>query len=118
MSELSGADLIRQKLKTVSERAGVYRMLDAGGNVLYVGKAKNLKKRLTNYTHPDRLSYRIRQMVSETADLITIETEGEAEAFILESDLIKKFRPYYNILLKDDKSYPYILLTHETRPVC
>ena len=116
MSKLSGADLIRQKLKTVSERAGVYRMLDAGGNILYVGKAKNLKKRLTNYTHPDRLSYRIRQMVSETSDLITIETEGEAEAFILESDLIKKFRPYYNILLKDDKSYPYILLTHEDTP--
>ena len=116
MSELSGLTVLRQKLRTVSERAGVYRMLDSAGKVLYVGKAKNLKKRLTNYTHLDRLSTRIRQMVSEVADLITIETEGEAEALILESDLIKQFRPYYNILLKDDKSYPYILLTREDIP--
>ena len=116
MSEQSGLTVLRQKLRTVSERAGVYRMLDSAGKVLYVGKAKNLKKRLTNYTHLDRLSTRIRQMVSEVADLITIETEGEAEALILESDLIKQFRPYYNILLKDDKSYPYILLTREDIP--
>ena len=84
--------------------------------VLYVGKAKNLKKRLTNYTHLDKLSTRIRQMVSQIRDVITIETAGEAEAFILENNLIKQYRPFYNILLKDDKSYPYILITHEETP--
>ena len=116
MSQESGLSVLRQKLKTVSERAGVYRMLDEAGKVLYVGKAKNLKKRLSNYVHIDRLSARIRQMVSEVAEVITVETAGEAEALILESNLIKKFRPYYNILLKDDKSYPYILITREDFP--
>ena len=116
MSQESGLNILHQKLKTISERAGVYRMLDDKGNVLYVGKAKNLKKRLQNYTHLDRLSTRIRQMVSEIADLITIETAGEAEALILENNLIKEYRPYYNILLKDDKSYPYILITHDDVP--
>ena len=116
MSQETGLNILHQKLKTVSERAGVYRMIDAKGTVLYVGKAKNLKKRLTNYTHLERLSARIRQMVSEIADLITIETAGEAEALILENNLIKEYRPFYNILLKDDKSYPYILLTREDVP--
>ncbi len=116
MSEQTGLNILRQKLKTVSERAGVYRMLSENGKVLYVGKAKNLKKRLTNYTHLDKLSHRIRQMVSETTDIITIETTGETEALILENNLIKQYKPYYNILLKDDKSYPYILLTHEDFP--
>ena len=116
MSQKTGLHVLHQKLKTVSERAGVYRMLDTEGRVLYVGKAKNLKKRLMNYTHLDRLSTRIRQMVSETADLITIETAGEAEALILENNLIKEYRPFYNILLKDDKSYPYILITHDEVP--
>ncbi|MBQ4472553.1 MAG: excinuclease ABC subunit UvrC [Alphaproteobacteria bacterium] len=111
-----GADFLREKLKTVSKRPGVYRMLDENGSVLYVGKAKNLKHRLTNYTQENRLSYRIRQMVSKVHDLITVETAGEAEAFLLEAELIKQFRPYYNILLKDDKSYPYILLTKEKYP--
>ena len=116
MSEKSGVEVLHQKLKIVSERSGVYRMLDESGKVLYVGKAKNLKKRLMNYTRLDQLSTRIRQMVSEIADVITIETAGEAEALILENNLIKQFRPYYNILLKDDKSYPYILITHEDIP--
>ncbi|MBR6412925.1 MAG: excinuclease ABC subunit UvrC [Alphaproteobacteria bacterium] len=116
MTQETGLNILHQKLKTVSERAGVYRMLDSAGKVLYVGKAKNLKKRLTNYTHLDRLSTRIRQMVSEIADVITIETAGEAEALILENNLIKEYRPYYNILLKDDKSYPYILITREETP--
>lgn len=116
MTVLSGVQILKQKLKSVPETAGVYRMLDKEGQVLYVGKAKNLKKRLTNYTHTDRLSNRIRQMVSEISDLITIETAGESEALILESNLIKQYRPYYNILLKDDKSYPYILITKEDFP--
>ncbi|MDY6408080.1 MAG: excinuclease ABC subunit UvrC [Pseudomonadota bacterium] len=116
MSFETGVHILHQKLKTVSERAGVYRMINKDGVVLYVGKAKNLKKRLTNYTHIDRLSARIRQMVSEVSEVITIETAGEAEALILENNLIKKYRPFYNILLKDDKSYPYILITHEDIP--
>ena len=116
MSQETGLSVLRQKLKTVSERAGVYRMLDEAGKVLYVGKAKNLKKRLSNYTHTDRLSVRIRQMVSEVFEVITVETAGEAEALVLENNLIKQFRPYYNILLKDDKSYPYILITRDDFP--
>ena len=111
-----GVAVLRQKIKSVSHRSGVYRMLDENGTVLYVGKAKNLKNRLMNYTQTDRLSDRIRQMVSRVADLIVIETAGETEAFLLENDLIKKFKPFYNILLKDDKSYPYIVITDDDVP--
>ena len=116
MKHKIGADFLRERLKSVSARPGVYRMLDGAGEVLYVGKAKNLKHRLTNYVQDKRLSYRIRQMVSKVHDLITVETPGESEAFLLEAELIKQFHPYYNILLKDDKSYPYILLTKEKYP--
>ncbi len=113
---LKGIEFLKEKIKNVSQKAGVYRMLDETGKVLYVGKAKNLKKRLTNYTLLERLSYRIKQMVSETSDLIVIETAGETEAFLLENNLIKQYHPFYNILLKDDKSYPYIVITNETYP--
>ena len=116
MTTVTGVQFLKQKLKNISETAGVYRMIDNDGKVLYVGKAKNLKKRLTNYTRIEGLSNRIRQMVSEVHDVITIETNSEAEALILENNLIKKYRPYYNILLKDDKSYPYILITKENFP--
>lgn len=111
-----GVEVIIRRVRQVSARSGVYRMISANGTVLYVGKAKNLKKRLTNYTHLDKLSVRIRQMVEQVADVITIETAGETEALILESDLIKQYRPYYNILLKDDKSFPYILITADDTP--
>ena len=111
-----GADIIKKKIKTFSHRPGVYRMLDEEGTVLYVGKAKDLVHRLTNYTHTDRLSERIRQMVSHVADVVVIETAGETEAFLLENELIKQYHPYYNILLKDDKSYPYIALTKDKFP--
>ena len=111
-----GADVIKEKIKTFSHKPGVYRMLDEEGVVLYVGKAKDLIHRLTNYTHIDRLSERIRQMVSHVTDVIVIETAGETEAFLLENELIKQYHPYYNILLKDDKSYPYIALTKDKFP--
>ena len=111
-----GADVIKKKIKGFSHRPGVYRMLDEEGTVLYVGKAKDLIHRLTNYTHIDRLSERIRQMVSHVANVVVIETAGEAEAFLLENELIKQYHPYYNILLKDDKSYPYIALTKDEFP--
>ena len=111
-----GVEIIKQKIKGFSHQAGVYRMLDEEGTVLYVGKAKDLVHRLTNYTHVDRLSGRIRQMVSHVADVVVIETAGETEAFLLENELIKQYHPYYNILLKDDKSYPYIALTKDEFP--
>lgn len=111
-----GLSVLKEKVKNVSHKAGVYRMIGEGGKVLYVGKAKNLKNRLLNYTRPEKLSYRIQQMVSEVEDLIVVETVGETEAFLLENDLIKKFKPFYNILLKDDKSYPYIVITNDEFP--
>ena len=111
-----GAELIKKKIKGFSHRPGVYRMLDEEGTVLYVGKAKDLIKRLTNYTHIDHLSERIRQMVSHVTNVVVIETAGETEAFLLENELIKQYHPYYNILLKDDKSYPYIALTKDEFP--
>ena len=111
-----GAEVIKNKIKGFSHRPGVYRMLDEEGTVLYVGKAKDLIHRLTNYTHIDRLSERIRQMVSRVVDVVVIETAGETEAFLLENELIKQYHPYYNILLKDDKSYPYIAITKDEFP--
>lgn len=115
-SQKIGVSFLIQRLSHISARPGVYRMLSKHNTVLYVGKAKNLKKRLTNYTHLDKLSIRIRQMVEQVADLIVIETAGETEALLLENDLIKQFHPYYNILLKDDKSFPSILITADETP--
>ena len=111
-----GHEIIKSKIKTFSHKAGVYRMLDAQGKVLYVGKAKDLIHRLTNYTRPEKLSFRIREMVAHVADVVVIETAGETEAFLLENELIKQYHPYYNILLKDDKSYPYIALSKGDYP--
>ena len=90
---------------------GVYRMLNGAGDALYVGKARNLARRVTSYTQPNRLSNRLMRMVSETESLEVIVTRSEIEALLLESNLIKKLKPRYNILLRDDKSLPQILLT-------
>ena len=90
--EKTGHLFLKERLQNIPSHAGVYRMLDKEGTVLYVGKAKNLKKRLENYTHPENLSPRIALMVSKVTDLITIETASETEALLLESDLIKKYR--------------------------
>jgi len=111
MKPPSGVCVLKEKVARLPNRSGVYRMLDASGRVLYVGKAKNLKRRVTSYTQYDRLPVRLQRMVSQVCDLIVVETASEAEAFLLENELIKQYRPYYNILLKDDKSYPYIYLT-------
>lgn len=116
MTQITGAELIKKRLDSISHRPGVYRMLSEKGTVLYVGKAKDLHKRLINYTRVGQLSVRIAQMVALVHDLIVIETAGETEAFLLENDLIKKYRPYYNVLLKDDKSFPYIILTKHPIP--
>ncbi len=106
-----GVGVIRDQVRTLPNAPGVYRMLDAHGDVLYVGKARNLKKRVVNYTHPAKLPHRIFRMVSETAAMEIVRTHTEVEALLLESNLIKRLRPRYNVLLRDDKSFPHILLT-------
>lgn len=111
LSLTAGVTVIRQALQTMPPTPGVYRMLDKNGQPLYVGKAKNLVKRVVSYTHPERINYRIQLMVAHTASMEVITTKTEAEALLLEANLIKHLQPRYNILLKDDKSFPYIALT-------
>ena len=106
-----GIAYLKEELKTLPNQPGVYRMLNDKGVVLYVGKARNLVRRVSHYTQPNRLSNRILRMVSETDKLEVIVTKSEIEALLLESNLIKKMQPRYNILLRDDKSLPQILLT-------
>lgn len=105
-----GIDLIKGEVSRLSTSSGVYRMLDEAGRVLYVGKAKSLKKRVVNYTQPERLPHRLQRMVSETRKMEFILTRTEVEALLLEANLIKTLDPLYNVLLKDDKSYPYLHL--------
>ena len=92
---------------------GVYRMLDAKGDALYVGKARSLKKRVAAYTQPARLPERLRRMVSETASMEIVTTHTEAEALLLEANVIKRLKPRFNIVLRDDKSYPWLMLTED-----
>jgi excinuclease ABC subunit C len=109
----AGIAAIRNVLRTLPVRPGVYRMLDAKGDVLYVGKARALKKRVINYTQVTRLSKRLQRMVAQTRDLLIVTTNTEAEALLLEAQLIKRYRPPYNVLLRDDKSFPFILLRED-----
>src|SRR6185312_8207644 len=106
-----GAELIREVVRTMPPGPGVYRMLDAKGDALYVGKARSLKSRVANYTHPAALSNRLRRMVAETRAMEVVVTHTEVEALLLENNLIKRLMPRYNVLLRDDKSFPYIHLT-------
>lgn len=106
-----GALTIKKYAKILEEKPGVYRMLDKDGNILYIGKAKNLQKRVTNYTNPNRLTNRLQRMVSMTHKMEFITTDSEIEALLLESNLIKKYLPKFNILLRDDKSFSYIKIT-------
>lgn len=106
-----GAELIRSYAKNLPEKPGVYRMLGAKGEVLYVGKARALKKRVVTYSHVAKLPNRLKRMVSETISMEFITTNSEVEALLLESNLIKKLQPRFNILLRDDKSFPYIMIT-------
>lgn len=106
----TGIETIRGYQRTLPRRPGVYRMIDQRDAVLYVGKAKDLKARVASYTRPASLSNRIARMVAQTVSMNFIETETEAGALLVEASLIKKLKPRFNILLRDDKSFPYILL--------
>ena len=108
-----GVAAIREVLRTLPVRPGVYRMQDARGEVLYVGKARTLKSRVTSYTQVTRLPKRLQRMVAQTRSMTVVTTRTEAEALLLEAQLIKRFRPPYNVLLRDDKSFPFILLRED-----
>ncbi len=110
-TSMLGVEVIRGHLKTLPGNPGVYRMINDKGDVLYVGKAKNLKKRVANYTNLNRQSIRIKRMINLTRSMEFVTTHTEAEALLLEANLIKKLAPRYNILLRDDKSFPAILIT-------
>jgi excinuclease ABC subunit C len=107
----AGTAVIREALKTMPAQPGVYRMLDRKGDGLYVGKARNLKSRVQNYAHPAGLSNRLRRMIAETAAVEVVVTHTEAEALLLECNMIKRLMPRYNVLLRDDKSFPFIHLS-------
>ncbi len=109
----TGPAVIAQYLKTLPGSPGVYRMLDAAGTVIYVGKARNLKARVTNYARAGNHTNRITRMIANTASMEFVTVRTEAEALLLEANLIKRFRPRYNVLLRDDKSFPYILIARE-----
>jgi excinuclease ABC subunit C len=108
-----GIEVLLKALKTLPGAPGVYRMLDKRGDALYVGKANNLKKRVTSYTQVSRLPHRLQRMVAATADLEVVTTHTETEALLLESNLIKRLMPRFNVLLRDDKSFPYILIAED-----
>src|ERR1700710_3028961 len=108
-----GVAVIEAAMATMPANPGVYRMLDHKGDALYVGKARSLKKRVVSYTQIGRLPERLRRMVSETASMEVITTHTEAEALLLEANLIKRLKPRFNIVLRDQKSYPWRMLTED-----
>ncbi|NIA71908.1 excinuclease ABC subunit UvrC [Pelagibius litoralis] len=108
-----GLGVIADTVRTLSGSAGVYRMLNRRGDALYVGKARNLKRRVTAYTQLAKLPHRLQRMVAETVAMEVVETHTEVEALLLESNLIKRLMPRFNVLLRDDKSFPYILLSDD-----
>ena len=110
---LKGAARIAAYLKTLPDAPGVYRMLNAAGDVLYVGKAKSLKKRVASYAQRGGHNDRITRMIAETAEMLFVTTASETEALLLESNLIKRLKPRYNVSYRDDKSFPNILLRED-----
>ena len=113
---ITGSELIKDLLKNISVEAGVYQFYDANNNILYVGKAKNLKKRVSSYFQKQHENGKTRLLVKKIERIETIVVESELDALLLENNLIKKYQPRYNILLKDDKSYPWICLKNERFP--
>ena len=117
MAEASGPPLaagraaLLRHAKLAPSAPGVYRMLDAAGEVLYVGKAKNIKKRITSYTRPTGHDTRIERVIAATSTVEFVTTATETEALLLEANPIKRLRPRFNVLLRDDKTYPYLQLT-------
>ncbi len=109
----TGHTVIRDYVRTIDGSPGVYRMLDPQGRVLYVGKARNLKKRVSSYAKPTGHSARIGRMIAATASMMFLTTKTETEALLLEQNLIKQLKPHYNVLLRDDKSFPNILVTDD-----
>ena len=109
----AGREAVLHYVKLAPSRPGVYRMIDGRGDVLYVGKAKNIKKRITAYARPTGLDTRIERMIAATRTLEFVVTRTETEALLLEANLIKRLRPRFNVLLRDDKSFPYILITSD-----
>jgi len=112
-AKISGVEIVRAFARSLPNAPGVYRMINGGGDVLYVGKARSLKKRVTTYTQPARLPIRIQRMVHETRSMEFVRTTSEVEALLLESNLIKRLKPRYNVQLRDDKSFPYIELSSD-----
>ncbi|SUH36741.1 excinuclease ABC subunit C [Salmonella enterica subsp. enterica] len=113
MSEIFDAKAF---LKTVTSQPGVYRMYDAGGTVIYVGKAKDLKKRLSSYFRSNLASRKTEALVAQIQHIDVTVTHTETEALLLEHNYIKLYQPRYNVLLRDDKSYPFIFLSGDTHP--
>ena len=105
-----GAEAIREFWRHAPLGPGVYRMIGAEGEVLYVGKARSIKKRIAAYITPERQPTRIARMIAQTRSMVFVTTESEAEALLLEANLVKQLRPRYNVVLRDDKSFPYILI--------
>ncbi len=108
-----GIEVIQRALKNLPNRPGVYRMIDRSGEILYVGKARSLKKRVANYARGIGHTNRLAQMIADTASMEFVTTETESEALLLEANLIKRLRPRYNVLLRDDKSFAYILVAED-----
>src|SRR5690348_15051007 len=110
---LKGVERIAAYLKTLPDAPGVYRMLDSKGDALYVGKAKNLKKRVAAYASGRPHAERLTRMIADTAEMLFVTTDSETEALLLESNLIKRLKPRYNVSYRDDKSFPNILLRQD-----
>ena len=108
---LKGHEIIKYYAKNLPKKPGIYQMENEKGDILYIGKAKNLAKRVINYTSLNNLTRRLQRMVSLTKKINFVVTNTEIEALLLECNLIKKIKPRFNIILRDDKSFPYILIT-------
>ncbi|MGE0700594.1 MAG: GIY-YIG nuclease family protein, partial [Hyphomicrobiaceae bacterium] len=109
----TGPEVIAGYLRTLTTAPGVYRMLDAEGTVIYVGKARSLKARVSNYARMGGHTNRIARMIASTASMEFVSVRTEAEALLLEANLIKRFRPRFNVLMRDDKSFPFILIRRD-----